>query len=166
MGDTSLPWHGEDDFPLIGPVNPIRVFWNNQAFPTSLTSNSTVSAFTFDQAGKRITFNVIGPANTTGYFNITIPTVLLSDPWDILQDGTDVTSKAAIIENQTHATIYLSYNHSSHNVQIIGTHIIPEYPTLSILVPAMLFASTLAELATKKIRNKLPKCQRQNHRFK
>lgn len=134
VGDTNIPWHGVDDYPLINPANSFSIFWENEAFPASLVSNTTVSAFTFDQTGKKITFNVIGPANTTGYFNLSIPTRLLSDPWKILLDGADATSRAVIVENQTHITIYLSYNHSSHNVQIIGTNVIPEYQTADIFL--------------------------------
>lgn len=156
IGDTNLPWHGVDDYPLVTPVNPLQVFWENQAFPASLSSNSTVSTFTFDHANKRITFNTIGPANTTGYFNISIPTELLSGPWKINLDGADVTSKAKISENQTHTTIYLNYSHSTHNIQIVGTHVIPEYPTATTLVLAVLLLSMPIIIVAKKKRQGHP----------
>jgi parallel beta-helix repeat protein len=133
VGDTKLPWQG-DDYPLTTPVNPIPIFWDNHAFPTSLMSNSTVSAFSFNQAGKEVTFSVIGPANTTGYFNLTVPKSLLSGSWTIMMDGADSTSKATIMENQTCTSIYLSYSHSAHSVQIIGTNVVPEYPTATALL--------------------------------
>jgi parallel beta-helix repeat protein len=137
VGDTNLPWHGVDDYPLINPVNPLSVFWNNTIFPTSLISNSTVSAFTFDQANKEITFNVIGPANATGFFNISIPSSLLAGPWEIVLDG-NIVNSATITQNETFTTINLSYDYNSHYIQITGTNAIPEYSTSIMLVPMLL----------------------------
>jgi parallel beta-helix repeat protein len=153
VGDTDLPWHGVDNFPLINPPSPFKVFWDNKVFPASLVSNSTVSAFVFDQADKEITFNPIGPANTTGYFNLSTPTNLLSGPWRILLDGEDVTSKAAITENQTYTAIYLSYSHINHNVRIIGSHVVPEYSITSVLVMLLILSPTIV-IATRKRRKR------------
>jgi parallel beta-helix repeat protein len=140
VGDTNLPWHGADYNPLISPANSLLVFWNNQAFAASIVSNSTVSTFTFDQADKKIAFDVTGPANSTGYVNMSIPVRLLSGPWTILLDGADATSKTRINENQTYTTIYLNYNHSAHSVQVIGTKVIPEYPAASPFLLLILLA--------------------------
>jgi parallel beta-helix repeat protein len=144
VGDTDLPWHGVDDYPLITPVNPIRIFWDNKAFPTSLASNSTVSAFTFDQSNKEISFVATGPANTTGYFNVSMPKMLLSGPWRILLSQRDATSKATIVENETHTTIFLNCNHSSQNIELIGTQVIPEYPSTNSFLLAILLLSMTA----------------------
>jgi parallel beta-helix repeat protein len=152
IGDTNLPWNGVDNYPLINPANPFSIFWDNEAFPASLVSNSTVSAFTFDQTDKKIVFDVTGPANSTGHFNISIPASLLGDPWIVRLDGSDVTQKVAITQSQTLTTIYLSYNHSSHTVQIIGTHVIPEYPTATPLSLIILPTILLTVLAAKKRR--------------
>lgn len=164
VGDTGLPSHGVDYYPLVNPVNPLLVLWNNTVFPVSLVSNSTVYAgsnpysFGFSQSDKTFAFNVIGPANTTGYFNLTIPKTLLSGPWTVRLDGADLTSKAAISETQTDTTIYLNYNHTDHSVQVIGTIVIPEYPTagtflLSVLL-ALLPTTIVAIVAMKKKKNK------------
>lgn len=150
IGDTDLPWHGVDDYPLITPANPIRIFWDNKAFPTSLASNSTVSAFTFAQSNKEISFVATGPANTTGYFNVSMPKMLLSGPWRILSSQRDVTSKATIVENETHTTILLNYNHSSQNIELIGTQVIPEYPSPSSFFLAILLLSTAAVIFVKR----------------
>lgn len=147
VGDTDLPWHGVDDYPLINPVNPILVFWANEIFPLSIGSNSTVSAFAFDQAYKEITFNVIGPANTTGFLTISIPSSLLAGPWAILLDGNAV-NEATITKNETFTTINLSYDYISHSIQIIGANVIPEYSTSVMLVPMLLVI--LAAIAIKR----------------
>ena len=151
VGDTNLPWQGVDDYPLISPVNPLQVFWNNQVFPASLTGNSTVSALTFDQADKEIAFNLIEPTNTTGYFNLSIPIALLSGPWAVLLDGHDVTSEAAITQSQTYTTIYFNYSQSTHSVQVVGTSVVPEYPTYTILaLMALLMLPSLVTYKKKK----------------
>lgn len=137
VGDTDLPWHGVDYYPLISPVNPLSVFWNNTIFPTSLISNSTVSAFTFDQADKEITFNVSGSTNMTGFFNMSIPSSLLAGPWTILLDG-DVVNWATITQNETFTTIGLNYNYDNHSIRIIGANVVPEYPTSIMLLPTLL----------------------------
>lgn len=153
IGDTNLPWNGVDNYPLINPTNPFSIFWENEAFPASLVSNSTVSAFAFDQTDKEIAFDVTGPANSTGHFTVSIPKALLSGSWTILLDGTDVTAKAAITENQTYTTIYLSYGHSTHNVQIIGTNVIPEYLAASTLLLILLTLPPPILVAKKRKKN-------------
>jgi len=140
LGDTDLPWHGGDYYPLISPANPLLVFWNNQAFAASIVSNSTISAFTFDQPDKKIAFDVTGSANSTGYVNMSIPMRLLSGAWTILVDGADAASKTTIAENQTYTTIYLNYSQSTHSVQVIGTKVIPEFPTASPFLLLILLA--------------------------
>jgi parallel beta-helix repeat protein len=138
VGDTDLPTHGVDNYPLINPANPLLVFWDNMNFPISFVSNSTISAFNFDQANKEIAFNIIGPANTTGYFNISIPLSLLSGSWTTRLDGTYGTQEVTMTQNQTFTTFFLSYDHNSHNIQIIGTNVIPEYPTTLMVLPMLL----------------------------
>lgn len=86
VGDTDLPWHSVDYYPLTSPVNPIQIVWDNQASPTQLMTNSTISSFRFDQPNKRITFSVTGIPKATGYVNLTILSSLLSGPWQILLD--------------------------------------------------------------------------------
>jgi parallel beta-helix repeat protein len=155
VGDTNLPWHGVDNYPLIEPVNPVPIFWNNTIFPTSFVGNSTVYALRFNQASKEIAFNVAGPTNTTGYFNMSIPKSLLSGSWTILLDGATVTSEATITENQTHTTIYLNYSQNTHSVQVIGTKVIPEFPTsIPFVLLILLSAPPTILIVKKRKRNK------------
>jgi len=116
-----------------------------------VVSNSTVSSFNFDAANQEITFDVNGPADTTGYFNVSVPTGLLSGSgWTVLLNGTDVTSEAVITENQTYTSIYLSYTHSIHSVQLIGTDAFPEYPATTALPILALAMLPLLMLAVKR----------------
>jgi parallel beta-helix repeat protein len=137
IGDTDLPWHGVDDNPLISPFNPVRVFWDNMGFPVYLTSNSTISSFNFDQPNKQITFSTKQPANTTGYFNISIPKTLLDrsaeQNWTLLIDNSNIASNYIITETESYSTIYLSYA-GNRTVQIVGGYVIPEYSNFTLLL--------------------------------
>jgi parallel beta-helix repeat protein len=151
VGDTRLPHLEVDNYPLICPLQPIPVVWENMVYPVSLLSNSTVSKFRFVKAEKKITFDVGGPSDTVGYCNVTIPKNLLRDnPWKILVNNTNIASQATIIENQTHTSIYFTYNHSAYNIQIVGTWTVPEFSTTMILSLLMTF-STLAVIFIKRI---------------
>jgi parallel beta-helix repeat protein len=142
VGDTGLPYLGVDNYPLVCPPKPIPIMWENTAYPVKLVSSSTVSRFRFVPAEKKITFTVTGLPGTTGHFNLTIPTTLLSgNPWRILLDSADVLSQSVVTSNQTCTSIYVAYNHTgTYEVQIIGTWVIPEFSTHTMLFLTMFLA--------------------------
>jgi len=156
VGDTFLPHLGVDNCPLVRPSKPIPIAWDNNVYPISVESNSTISTFRFLQPQKKIMFNVTGPASTSGYCNLTIPRSLLRDsPWKILRNGTDITSQSTITENETHSFLYITYDHSSiTNIQIVGTWVVPEFSPKMITI-LMLPCSTLTIILRKSGRTKL-----------
>ena len=121
--------------------------FGNSTFPCSILSNSLVSSFTFDQPSKKIRFSVTGDAGTAGVCNITFPTQLLGGQYAVLMDGSP--QSVTVTSNATYASIYFTYSHSTHNVEIIGTTAVPEFPTMTanILVLSVL---TLMLLFTKR----------------
>ena len=150
VGDTKLPHLGVDYYPLIIPWGPVPVVWGYAAYPVTLRSNSTVSAFRFIQSEKEIAFTVTGPSDTVGYCNMIIPKTLLRDnPWKILLNNTDIAPQAIITENQTHTSIYFIYNHGTYNIQITGTWVIPEFPSATIL-PLLILLSLILLITTKR----------------
>jgi hypothetical protein len=73
---------------------------------------------------------------------MTIPKQLLyGEPWIVLIDSKS--TPPTITENATHSTLYFTYSHSTHKVQIIGTHIIPPPPPPLSVSVSPLSASTL-----------------------
>jgi len=132
VGDTDLPYLGVDNYPLIAPYGSISIVWENNAYPVTLLSNSTVSTFRFIQADKKITFTLRGPLDTIGYCNITI-----------LLNLANITLQATITENQTHITIHFTnyFGYTPYNIEIIGTWVIPEY--LSYLILTLFLTATL-----------------------
>jgi hypothetical protein len=133
-----------DDLPLNIPYGPYPIIWGNAVYLIGLTSNSTVSGIKFIQPDKKITFNIIGPTGTDGFFNVTIPKTLLKDePWKVLLDGVDVSSQAVVAENQTHTSIYFTYIHSTHQVEIVGTWVVPEFSSTLLPTYLLLLATVI-----------------------
>jgi parallel beta-helix repeat protein len=138
IGDTPyvIDADNRDRYPLMKPWGPIEVvfdvIWDGIIYPVAVVSNSTVTNFNFSQPLKQISFNVAGPDGTIGFCNVTIPKALLwvetPDEWILLIDG-NPTIILATTENATHNSLYFTYTHTTHKVQIIGTHVIAPPPS-------------------------------------
>jgi len=139
VGDTDLPSLSVDYRPLISPCGPVPVTVDNATYLVGLSSNSTVSYPRFSQIDKKIMFNVSGPAGTSGRCTMAVPNSLLrGEPWTVLLNSTDVTSQATITTNQTHTTLSLNYNHSGAGVHVVGTWVVPEFPSAFTLLLLLL----------------------------
>lgn len=131
-----------------------QVIWGTASNRIRVTSNSTVTDFAFNGTTKQIAFNVSGLPDTKGFCNVTIPKALLrGTPWTILLNDMDYTSSCTSTENTTCSFVYVPYSHSTNEIQMIGTWIIPEFPSPLILLSIMM--ATLA--ATLIYRRKHPK---------
>jgi parallel beta-helix repeat protein len=157
IGDTpyEIDANNQDRYPLIVPLvwnysTPIPIVWEGTIYPVSLNSNSTISTFKFNQPQKQISFNLTGLSGTIGYCNVTIPKSLLTDnPWTITINDVPKTDYTKT-ENDTHTSLYFTYTHAStQNVKIIGTTVIPEFPT-AIILPLLITLTILAVVFTKK----------------
>jgi hypothetical protein len=124
-----------------------KVEYDVHTFSVPIISNSMISDFNFDQPMKEISFNVTGAtgiAGLEGFCTVTIPTQLLGSPYTVYIDGSPVTPDETYTATQ--ATLHFNYTHSTHKIQIIGTTVIPEFPTtimstliLTIIVLTVLF---------------------------
>jgi hypothetical protein len=114
--------------------------WEGINYPVFISSNSTISNFTFNQSQKQISFNVIGSSGTKGYCNVTIPKSLLKgEPWTVTVDGAPISFIQT--ENATYSFLYFTYKlGSTIHVTIQGTWVTPEFSS-TILLP--LFTSTI-----------------------
>ena len=117
----------------------------------TISSNSTLSDFTFNKAQKQISFKLSGEAGTLGYCNVSIPHNLLErSPWFItinekLQEYTPY-------QNSTHTSLYFNYIHLNNlQVGVIGGGIIPEFPTYLVL-PLFVIATLFAIAISKNVR--------------
>jgi len=101
-----------------------------------------------------IIFNVTGSPETIGYCNVTIPKELLGgETWTVLVDGLPPTSEPTITSNTNHISLYFTYElQSTKTVQIIGTEVIPEFPTWTSML-LILIVLTVAIIICKRARN-------------
>ena len=127
-----------------GPAKwTFKVTWNGEDFPVEIISNSTIANFNFSQQQMKISFTVAGDDGTIGFCNVTIPNTLLGGPYTVLVNGTPIAREWTW--NSTHSFIYFTYTHSEHNVEIVGSTVIPEFPLgLFILLLAILLSVTAA----------------------
>ncbi len=89
--------------------------------PQGLTieSNSTVSAFVFDNSGStpKISFNVSGPEGSTGYVKLTIAkTFMPNSNVTIYLDGNQIQYDLTVNDNSWVVTF--NYHHSTHQITI------------------------------------------------
>ena len=129
-----------DQHPLMAPINTFDAgTWNNVTYAIDLVSNSTSSAFHFDpKEGALLRFDVVGEDGTSGFCRVSIPKELLT-----VEDGCTVLVgfepvNYTMMVDESCSYLYFTYNHSAKTVYIIGTGVIPEFPSLSVLFPLMI----------------------------
>ena len=116
----------------------------NTTYSIITLSNSTINSFDFNTFEKQICFNITGPLGTTGYFYITIPKELLKcdnpELWQVWVNKTLIEDRG-VIEDPNYTYIYFTYNHSTQEVKIKGTQVVPEF--LSIVFTSLFMTATL-----------------------
>ncbi|MCJ7631488.1 hypothetical protein MUP77_03685 [Candidatus Bathyarchaeota archaeon] len=115
-----------------------NVMVDGNSYPVSIFSNSSISDFSFNQSERTISFSVSGEAGTAGFCNVTFPVQLLGGPYVGLIDG--LQESGTVTSNATHTSVYFTYSQSSHSVDIVGTIVAPEFPTM---VASMLVLSAM-----------------------
>jgi parallel beta-helix repeat protein len=129
-----------DHYPLKGRFSD---FPATLAYHVTTVCNSTISVFEFDQANRIISFNVTGGAGI-GFCRVCIPHALMKPPYTITIDGhAPQYVNYTLYDNGTHRWIYFTYQHSTHEVEII-----PEFPTWTSML--LLFTVLTVAIATYK----------------
>lgn len=95
-------------------------------YPLRVATNSTLTDFTFTLELKQLSFKVEGPSGTMGFANVTIPKSFMKPPFFVYVDGALVPH--TLRENATHSFIYFTYQHTVHDVKIVATWVVPEFP--------------------------------------
>ncbi|MBI3841752.1 MAG: hypothetical protein HY295_01180, partial [Thaumarchaeota archaeon] len=105
-----------------------------------IASNSNLSNFEFKPEQKKVSFTVEGETGTKGVTQITIPKIVLSGQLTVLIDGNQLVSDSDDVivtsDTDTETTLEISYHHSTHIIDVVGTKTVPEFP-VSILVMAI-----------------------------
>jgi hypothetical protein len=120
-------------------------------------TNSTVSNFNFDPDAKRISFNITGTTGM-GFCNITIPRSLLDvtvGNWTVKIDGIPLLPENfTVTQNDDYVFICLTYSHSDHTIEIVGTWVVTEFPP-NMLPPILVILSFIAAIIAVRKRRKL-----------
>ena len=149
-GKTEIDFFTETPIMLISEfANVFDVVWDDLNYPLTVFSNSIASQFIFNQSLAQTSFEVSGETGTVGYCNVTIPKALLKgNPWTVRIGNETYSSTSS--ENTTHTFIYFTYNYSNTlQVRIMGTWVIPEFPS-AIILPLFMMATLLAVIFLKK----------------
>jgi hypothetical protein len=110
-------WNGSSDYPTTNTTVSLTISPYQESL-FSVSSNSTLTSFSFDSQQKKITFQVSGPQDTNGYVDLYIPKTLLSDVSSLTVnlDETPVTYQTESDGNNW--LISFSYHHSSHQITV------------------------------------------------
>jgi len=149
IGDSPYVFdaNNTDRFPLMGPISFFNAgTWNDTAYYVHTISNSTVSDFKFSEDDLLVSFNVTGLNDTVGFCRVAIPKELLwcdnSGQWEVWVNNTLI-EDSKIMEDTNYTYLYFTHGHSTETVQIIGTNVIPEFPSAAFL-PLFMVVTLLA----------------------
>jgi hypothetical protein len=124
-----------------------------KTYEVSAKSNSSVSDLSFIEALKELRFIVNGESGTTGFCNITIPADLIWGELSIYKDDYVITKDVDYTQsnNGTHHFLQITYNHSTHVIEIRGTEAIPEFPSF-IIFPSLIVVTLVGVIIFKRKR--------------
>jgi hypothetical protein len=125
------------------------VEFEGTSFPVLVSTNSTITSFSFNESTREISFHVEGQNGTVGFCNVTLPNTLVQNLWQghftILVDG-EPPLQINLWTDGTHTYGYFTYAHSEHEVVIV-----PELPHTA-LTAVFLFITLSAVAACRKER--------------
>jgi parallel beta-helix repeat protein len=158
IGDTAyeIDADNQDNYPLMGMFSS---FNTSYGYAVDFVSNSSISNFSFNLSSMEVyppeailAFNVSGEAGTEGFLRVCIPTALINGSYVVKFNGEAITNttypqvRELPCSSETYEYLYINYTHSEHTIEISGTTIIPEFPSLLIL-PIFMIAILLAVIA-------------------
>lgn len=123
-------------------------------YVVKICSNSTVSDFCFHYALMRISFYVNGTIGTTGLCNVTIPSEFMSTEFSIFKDEKPLIKNSDYTEtfNGTHYLFTITYQHSTHLIEVFANNNIPEFPSWTIL-PMFLIVTLMVTIYRRRNKN-------------
>ncbi|AIF83151.1 hypothetical protein NTE_01078 [Candidatus Nitrososphaera evergladensis SR1] len=125
-----------------------------RGFELGTVANADTCNFSFDQDRKKLHIEANGPANKEekGFFQIALPHEFLGGPYTVLAEGKPAEFES-VFSNATGkdtTTISLQYDGDKvHNIDIIGTTVIPEFGPAAIAA----VASSMAMLVILRFRH-------------
>jgi hypothetical protein len=111
-------WAGNENYSDASVIVHFAVTPFEEQSVFSVTSNSTISEFSFNSTSRELSFGVSGDSGTTGYVKVYIPKSLIDDisSLKVYLDGNQL---EFTIESQEDCwLLYFTYQHSTHMVTI------------------------------------------------
>jgi hypothetical protein len=96
-----------------------------------LNTTSTISNFKLQEQNKALSFTVDGQSGTQGTTVIPIGKVL-EGPYTVAIDGQSTTNFEVTNEGTSNAMLKVMYTHSTHDITVTGTNVVPEFPLVAI----------------------------------
>lgn len=130
---------------------------NDLNYTIALVSNSSVSGFDVNYTLTQLSLKVTGLPAKMGYCNISIPKTFMwcdsPSQWNVTVDGSP-TNHLVVTENNTHTSLYVTYNFSSTLIITIkGVYIVPEFQLiLSFFFTAIIVTLISVMLMKKRLR--------------
>jgi len=117
-------------------------------YPVTVESDSAVLGFGFNQTEKNLRLNVTGTTGTAGSCDVIVPDSLLWGEFSLSMDGYPLVEGADYTQthNGTHYLFHITYIHSTHTIEIVGTEAIPEFPAF-LIMPLFMAATLIAIIA-------------------
>ena len=150
IGDApyAIDVNNVDRYPLMGPFNS---FDTSVGCPVDVISNSTIEDFRYFESNSTIIMHVSNMTvnQTVGFCRLTIPHDVMSPPYTVKVNGTEVECKI-IYENYTEeiSIIYFTYEHSKLEIVVIQ-----EFP-FNTMLSTFLMLLTISLIFTKKLLHK------------
>ncbi|MEM2129704.1 MAG: LamG domain-containing protein [Candidatus Bathyarchaeia archaeon] len=111
-------WEGNENYSGTSTIINFAVTPVAEQSVFSVTSNSTISEFSFNSTNREISFRVSGESGTMGYVNVYIPKSLIGDT-SLLKVYLDGAQIEYTVESQADSwLLFFSYQHSTHIVTI------------------------------------------------
>jgi hypothetical protein len=106
-----------------------NVTFEEDVFVVETCSNSSVTDLTFNLDLKRLKFNVDGENGTSSFCNVTVPAELMSGNFSLFMDDVELVEGVDYAEsyNGTHYVFAIDYEHSSHQIEVFSTVVIPDF---------------------------------------
>jgi parallel beta-helix repeat protein len=144
-----------DNYPLVAPTRLVTRTFKILSFPVEISSKSSISGLALDTASKTLRLNVTGLSGTNGFCDILVPDDLMWGDFSLFKDGSPLVKNIDYTEdyNGTYYSFHITYAHTSHRIEIVATHAVPEFPSF-LVIPLLVATTSIAVLISKRKRPK------------
>jgi hypothetical protein len=160
-GIVDVNYQDLDEYPLSAPVSFFVLCRSGQRdYYARVASNFTVSSFQFTPSIASVVLNVSGNGGGNGFCRVSLPKDVVwvesGEFWTIVANETLPLDDALIMDDVDSTYFYAGFDGGTQNLRITGTHAVPEFSLLAVVIFALCLIS-LVNLAEKSCLRKLGK---------